>query len=70
MADWRQLELFEKEADALRSLKHAGIPAFIDYFEVDSDGDRAFFLVQVQACHAKHCIRSLIVSGFNDQHAA
>lgn len=46
MADWRQLEVFEKEADALRSLKHAGIPAFIDYFEVDSDGDRAYFLVQ------------------------
>lgn len=46
MADWKQLELFEKEADALRSLSHPGIPAYKDYFEVDSDGDRAYFLVQ------------------------
>ncbi|DBB16730.1 TPA: hypothetical protein ACH3X3_014973 [Trebouxia sp. C0006] len=46
MADWKQLELFEKEADALRSLSHPGIPAYEDYFEVDSDGDRAYFLVQ------------------------
>lgn len=46
MADWKQLELFEKEADALRRLSHPGIPAYKDYFEVDSDGDRAYFLVQ------------------------
>lgn len=49
MADWKQLELFEREAAALRSLDHAGIPAYVDYFEVDSDGDREHFLVQV--CH-------------------
>ena len=48
MADWKQLELFEREAAALRSLRHTGIPAYIDYFEVDSDGDRAYFLVQVR----------------------
>ena len=47
MADWKQLELFEREAAALRSLNHPGIPAYKDYFEVDSDGDRAYFLVQV-----------------------
>lgn len=47
MADWKQLELFEREAAALRSLSHPGIPAYKDYFEVDSDGDRAYFLVQV-----------------------
>ena len=47
MADWKQLELFEKEAAALHSLSHPGIPAYKDYFEVDSDGDRAYFLVQV-----------------------
>lgn len=47
MADWKQLELFEKEAKAMRKLSHKGIPAYIDYFEVDSDGDRGYFLVQV-----------------------
>lgn len=46
MADWKQLELFEKEAKAMRQLSHNGIPAYIDYFEVDSDGDRGYFLVQ------------------------
>ena len=46
MADWKQLELFEKEAKAMRQLSHTGIPAYIDYFEVDSDGDRGYFLVQ------------------------
>ena len=47
MGDWKQLELFEREAAALRSLSHPRIPAYKDYFEVDSDGDRAYFLVQV-----------------------
>lgn len=47
MSDWKQLELFEREAAALRSLSHPSIPAYKDYFEVDSDGDRSYFLVQV-----------------------
>ena len=51
--DWQQLELFEKEANALRSMSHPGIPAYKDYFEVDNDGDRAYFLVQV--CFAQAC---------------
>lgn len=58
MADWKQLELFEKEADALRSLSHPGIPAYKDYFEVDSDGDRAYFLVQVSKAYTSVCVHS------------
>ena len=54
MADWKQLELFEREAAALRGLSHPGIPAYKDYFEVDSDGDRAYFLVQVSKAAAGH----------------
>jgi serine/threonine protein kinase len=45
--DWKQLQLFEREARALESLSHPGIPRYIDYFEVDTDEDRGFFLVQV-----------------------
>ena len=52
--DWQQLELFEKEANALHSMNHPGIPAYKDYFEVDNDGDRAYFLVQV--CFAQVCM--------------
>ena len=58
MADWKQLELFEKEADALRRLSHPGIPAYKDYFEVDSDGDRAYFLVQVSKAYTSACVHS------------
>lgn len=50
--DWKQLQLFEREAKALESLSHSGIPRYIDYFEVDTTEDRGFFLVQVasQTC--------------------
>ena len=48
MQDWRQLELFEREARALQGLRHEGIPRFVEYFEVDTDADRGFFLVQVR----------------------
>eukprot|EP00891_Asterochloris_glomerata_P002711 jgi/Astpho2/2711/Aster-00897 len=46
MQDWRQLELFEREARALQGLRHEGIPRFVEYFEVDTASDRGFFLVQ------------------------
>ena len=49
MQDWRQLELFEREARALQGLRHEGIPCFVEYFEVDTASDRGFFLVQVRA---------------------
>ncbi len=45
--DWKQLELFERESKILKSLSHPGIPAYIDSFEVDTDDDRAYVLVQV-----------------------
>ena len=44
---WKQVELFEREAKALRSLSHACIPKYIDYFEIDSPQDKQFCLVQV-----------------------
>jgi hypothetical protein len=50
--EWKAIELFEREADALESLDHPGIPAYIDAFhEVSANGDSAdgserFFLVQ------------------------
>ena len=47
LKDWKQLELFEREAQLLASLAHKGIPQYLDYFEDDSEADRAFFLVQV-----------------------
>ncbi|KAK9809971.1 hypothetical protein WJX72_002794 [[Myrmecia] bisecta] len=46
MSDWKQLDLFEREAKILESLTHPGIPAYLDYFEEDSERDKGFYLVQ------------------------
>ena len=46
MTDWKQLELFEREARTLKSLDHSGIPKYIDYLSEDTEKDRGFFLVQ------------------------
>ncbi|KAG2424567.1 hypothetical protein HXX76_014447 [Chlamydomonas incerta] len=46
LRDWKQLELFEREARTLESLSHPGIPRYVDYFEEDDPSDRAFVLVQ------------------------
>ena len=46
LRDWKQLDLFEREAQTLENLDHPGIPKYIDSFEEDSEADRAFFLVQ------------------------
>lgn len=35
--EWDDLKLFEREAEALKSLSHPAIPRYLDYFEVSSD---------------------------------
>lgn len=49
MRDWKQLELFEREAEVLSYLEHPGIPKYLDYFQIDSEGDRIFYIVQALA---------------------
>ncbi|AFY68916.1 serine/threonine protein kinase [Thalassoporum mexicanum PCC 7367] len=44
--NWKTLELFEREAKVLANLDHPLIPNYIDYFQVDTEGDRRFYLVQ------------------------
>ena len=44
MTNWKQLELFEREAKTLKSLDHPGIPKYIDYLSEDTKRDRGFFL--------------------------
>jgi hypothetical protein len=43
-ADWKSIELFEREAKALKGLNHRAIPSYVDAFHLD-EGQR-FFLVQ------------------------
>ena len=47
MSDWKSLELFEREAKVLASLKHENIPKYMDYFELgSSDSPEGFVIVQ------------------------
>ncbi|WP_204152360.1 serine/threonine-protein kinase [Leptolyngbya sp. CCY15150] len=45
-ADWKTLELFEREAKVLQSIDHPQIPDYLDYFHLDTESDRRFYLVQ------------------------
>jgi serine/threonine protein kinase len=44
--DWKLVELFEREAKVLKNLNHSRIPSYLDYFFIDTQSDRQFFLVQ------------------------
>jgi eukaryotic-like serine/threonine-protein kinase len=44
--EWKKIELFEREAKTLSGLNHPGIPRYIDYFKVDTDQDRCFYIAQ------------------------
>ena len=46
LRDWKQIELFKREARTLESLDHPAIPAYVDYFEVDTADNRLFYLAQ------------------------
>lgn len=46
MRNWKALQLFEREAKILKSLSHPAIPEYVDYFEIDTEGDVKFCLVQ------------------------
>ena len=45
-SQWKVIELFEREAKVLASLDHPQIPKYLDYFHIDLDSDRRFYLVQ------------------------
>jgi serine/threonine protein kinase len=44
--DWKQLDLFEREAKVLAHLNHPQIPKYLEYFHIDTDENRAFYIVQ------------------------
>ncbi|MCT7984190.1 serine/threonine protein kinase [Laspinema sp. A4] len=46
LKDWKALELFEREGKVLAQLDHLGIPKYLDYFQLDIEGDRRFYIVQ------------------------
>lgn len=63
MNDWKKLELFERESQILSGLNHPAIPQYIDYFQVETDNDNSFYLIQ-QLAPGKS-LAELIESGWN-----
>jgi serine/threonine protein kinase len=43
---WEDFKLFDREAGTLKSLNHPSIPRYLDYFEIDSNSNKGFALVQ------------------------
>lgn len=46
MGEWKTLELFEREAKVLKHINHPAIPRYLDYFQVDTESDRRFYIAQ------------------------
>lgn len=46
ISDWKQLELFERETQALRQLDHDGIPRFVASTRSEEDDEPRYYLVQ------------------------
>ena len=44
--DWKKIELFEREAKILQQLNHPAIPSYLDYFQIDTEDDIYFYIVQ------------------------
>ena len=63
MSSWKALELFEREAATLKTLAHPNIPAYLDYFEEDSDDGTDTFFLLVQELAAGMSLQELVESG-------
>ena len=46
LEDWKKIELFEREAKILQQLDRSAIPKYIDYFQIETDNDVYFYIVQ------------------------
>ncbi|NEP81224.1 MAG: serine/threonine protein kinase, partial [Okeania sp. SIO3B3] len=44
--DWKILELFEREAKVIANLHHPQIPKYLNYFYIDTEQDRWFYLIR------------------------
>ncbi|WP_287520745.1 serine/threonine-protein kinase, partial [Okeania sp. SIO2C2] len=44
--DWKILELFEREAKVIANLYHPQIPKYLNYFYIDTEQDRCFYLIR------------------------
>ncbi|AFY85159.1 serine/threonine protein kinase [Oscillatoria acuminata] len=63
LTDWKVLELFEREGKVLSQLNHPTIPNYLDYFQLDTDNDRSFCIVQEIA--PGHSLEELVERGWH-----
>jgi eukaryotic-like serine/threonine-protein kinase len=49
LSSWKMVDLFEREVRVLSQLDHPAIPKYLDSFEVDTETDRLFYIVQTLA---------------------
>lgn len=49
ITDWKIIDLFEREVRVLKQLDHPAIPKYLDSFEIDTEDDRLFCIVQALA---------------------
>ncbi len=63
MSDWKQLELFQREANTLKQLQHPGIPRYVADFEDDTEKDRGYYLVQVSGLAKLQSASSFLLHG-------
>lgn len=65
LTDWKALELFEREGKVLSQLNHPAIPKYLDYFQLDTDEDRSFCIVQEIA--PGQSLQELVESGWDSR---
>ncbi|MCC6527883.1 MAG: protein kinase [Polyangiaceae bacterium] len=59
LREWKALELFEREARVLAALRHARIPAYVDFFA--HDGERAHAVTRLAAVAGAQRVRLFLV---------
>lgn len=67
LENWKQIELFQREAKVLAQLNHPAIPRYIDYFTLETATDKAFYLVQELA--PGKSLSQLVESGWRTNEA-
>ncbi|MEM9273715.1 MAG: serine/threonine-protein kinase [Cyanobacteria bacterium P01_F01_bin.143] len=65
LEDWKKIELFEREAKILRQLEHPSIPEYLDYFQLETEENSSFYIIQ-QLAPGKS-IASLINAGWQPE---
>lgn len=65
--DWKLLELFEREAAVLATLKHRSIPQYLSFFSLDTADDRRFYLVQTLV--EGRSLADLVATGWRPEEA-